>query len=95
MLTFVPKSRNMASKKLFKKNLNKMVFDVVEECFSVQLYNPSKAEVSDKLIDEAVEFRNSMTEKIHAAKNKEQFKAIHAEVEDAAVDFIHKINDLH
>lgn len=85
----------MASKRTFKKDLNKMVFDVVEECFSVQLYNASKTEASDKLIDEAVEFRNNMTEKIHAAKNKEQFKALHAEVEEAAVDFIHKINGLH
>ncbi len=85
----------MASKRIFKKNLNKMVFDIVEECFSVQLYNESKAEVSDKLIDEAVEFRNNMTEKIHTAKTKQEFKALHAEVEDAAVDFIHKINGLH
>jgi hypothetical protein len=36
-----------------------------------------------------------MTEKIHAAKDKKAFKALHAEVEDAAVDFIHKINGLH
>lgn len=85
----------MASKRIFKKDLNRMIFDVVEECFSVQLYNESKTEASNKLIDEAVDFRNSMTEKIHASKTKQEFKALHAEVEDAAVDFIHKINGLH
>ena len=42
----------MASKRNFKKDLNKMVFDVVEECFSVQLYNESKTEVTNKLIAE-------------------------------------------
>ena len=41
----------MASKRNFKKDLNKMVFDVVEECFSVQLYNESKTEVTNKLIE--------------------------------------------
>lgn len=85
----------MASKRIFKKDLNRMIFDIVEECFSVQLYNESKKEVSDKLIDEAVEFRNNMTEKIHAAKSRKEFKVLHDEVEDAAVDFIHKINGLH
>lgn len=91
MLKFI----KMASKRIFKRDLNRMVFDVVEECFSVQLYNESKTEASNLLIDEAVEFRNNMTEKIHAAKDKKAFKALHAEVEDAAVDFIHKINGLH
>ena len=85
----------MASKRIFKKDLNKMIFDVVEECFSVQLYNESKTEVSNKLIDEAVAFRNSMTEKIHAAKSKKDFKAITEEAEQAAEDFTHKVNGLH
>lgn len=85
----------MASKRIFKKNLNKMVFDIVEECFSVQLYNESKTEATNKLIDEAVEFRNNMTEKIHKAKTPKEFKVLHTEAEDMAVDFIHKINDLH
>ncbi|TXI83847.1 MAG: hypothetical protein E6Q37_09560 [Crocinitomicaceae bacterium] len=85
----------MASKRTFKRDLNRMIFDVVEECFSVQLYNESKTEATNKLIDEAVEFRNNMTEKIHAAKTKQAFKVLHAEVEDAAVDFTHKINGLH
>lgn len=72
-----------------------MIFDIVEECFSVQLYDPRKADASDKLIDEAVEFRNNMTEKIHAAKTKQEFKALHVEADEAALDFIQKINGLH
>jgi hypothetical protein len=85
----------MASKRIFKKDLNRMVFDVVEECFSVQLYNQSKTEETNKMIDEVVDFRNAMTSKIHAAKTKKDFPAIRAEVEDAALDFVHKINGLH
>jgi predicted site-specific integrase-resolvase len=85
----------MASKRKFKKELNYMVFDVVEECFSVQLYNVKKTDVTNKLIDEVIEFRNSMTAKIHKAKSKKDFPSLNNEVEDAAVDFIHKINELH
>ena len=72
-----------------------MVFDVVEECFSVQLYNGAKTEVTNKLIDEVVDFRDDIAAKIHAAKTKKEFQALRAEVEEAAVDFTHKINELH
>lgn len=85
----------MASKRKFKRDLNYMVFDVVEECFSVQLYNDKKTEVTNKLIDEVIDFRNSMTAKVHKAKSKKEFTTLNTEVEDAAIDFIHKINDLH
>lgn len=71
-----------------------MVFDVVEECFSIQLYNAKKTEVTNKLIDEVIEFRNAMTAKIHAAKSKKDFPALQEEVEEAAVDFIHKIHEI-
>lgn len=84
----------MASKRIFKRDLNKMVYDIVEECYSVQLFNDSKAEASDKLIDEAIVFRNGMTEKINKANDKKAFQVLHKEAEDAAVDFIHKINGL-
>ena len=84
----------MASKRKFKRDLNYMVFDVVEECFSIQLYNAKKTEVTNKLIDEVIDFRNTMTSKIHAAKSKKDFPALREEVEEAAVDFIHKINEI-
>lgn len=84
----------MASKRTFKKEINYMVFDVVEECFSIQLYNGKKTEASNKLIDEVIDFRNAMTAKIHAAKSKKDFPALKNEVEEAAVDFIHKVNEI-
>ncbi len=85
----------MASKRKFKRELNYMVFDVIEECFSVQLYDEKKTEVTNQLIDEVIEFRNKMAAKVHASKSKKDFTALNIEVEDAAVDFIHKINGLH
>jgi hypothetical protein len=84
----------MASKKDFKRELNYIVFDVVEECFSIQLYNATKTEASNQLIDEVIDFRNQMTSKIHAAKSKKDFPALKNEVEDAAIEFVHKLNEI-
>ena len=84
----------MASKRKFKKDLNRMVFDVVEECFSVQLYNENKTQATNELIEEVIGFRNGMSEKINSAKTTKDFPVLKNDVEDAAVNYIHKLNSL-
>ena len=84
----------MASKRSFKKDLDKMVFDVIDECFNVQLFNSEKTEVTNKLIEEVIEFRNGMSEKIQKAKTSKDFSPLHKEAEESAIEFIHKLNDL-
>ena len=84
----------MASKKEFKKDLNRMVFDIVEECFSIQLYNETKTQVTNELIEEVINFRNEMTGKIHKAKTNKDFPAIRKVAEEAAEDFVLKLNNL-
>lgn len=71
-----------------------MVYDIVEECFTVQLLNNSTTSVTEKLIDEAASFQEEMLSKISAAKVKGDFRAITEAIEDKAVDFIHKLNAL-
>ncbi len=84
----------MASKKYLKRNLNNMVFDIVEECFMIQLMDPAKGEKCEALIDEAANLQDAMLVKINAAKNKADFRPLRAEIEQAAVDFIQKLNGL-
>ena len=50
----------MANKRILKRNINEMVFDVVEECFFFEMTAPSKSENSAKLIDEAADFQDAM-----------------------------------
>lgn len=50
-----------------------MIIDVLDECFSIQLYNESKTEATDKLIDEALNFGDDVLAKIHEAKSKKDF----------------------
>ena len=63
----------MASKRTIKKALNGMIIDVLDECFSVQLYNESKTEATDKLIEEALTFGDDMLAKVHQAKSKKEY----------------------
>jgi 23S rRNA G2069 N7-methylase RlmK/C1962 C5-methylase RlmI len=84
----------MANKRVIKKQLNGMIIDVLDECFSIQLYNDSKTEATEKLIDEALSFGDDMLAKIHEAKTKKDFPAIRQMMEDKGVYFIEELNGL-
>ncbi len=84
----------MASKRKFKKQLNKMIYDTVEECFVVQMHEPAKVDVTNELVKELVEFRNTMREKIKSAKSSKDFKPVHAEAQDKANALVEKVNAL-
>jgi len=71
-----------------------MVFDIVEECFTMQILDPAKTEKADKVIDEAANFQDQMLVKINLAKSKADFKPITGEIEEAAIGFIKKLNGL-
>lgn len=84
----------MASKRDIKKGLNNLIFDIVDDCFSVQLFNEAKAEASDKVIDQAADFQDAMLTKINQAKSKAEFRAIHEEIEKKGEEFFHAVNAL-
>lgn len=71
-----------------------MVIDIVEECFTIQLIDQSKVEKADAVIDEAANFQDKMLTKINVAKSKADFRPITSEIEEAAIDFIKKLNSL-
>ena len=71
----------MASKRNFKKNLNKVIFEAMEDCYLVQLKDDSKKDVTDKLMTDIIAFRNGIRGKIHSAKNGKDFQPIQAEAE--------------
>ena len=84
----------MASKRKFKKHLNEMVYDIVEECFYLQLTDESKIKKSDKLIDEAAEFQDEILNKIAIGKSKKEFSEISIQVNEKAKYFVQKLNEL-
>jgi hypothetical protein len=70
------------------------VFDVVEECFTMQLFKPELTEKADAIIDQAANFQDRMLERINAAKTKADFRPIQVEIEKGAIDFIQQLNGL-
>lgn len=84
----------MASKRTIKKQLNGMIFDIVDECFSVQLYKTSQTEVTNKLIDEALDYRDEVLARIHQAKTKKDFPVIHENLEEKGIYFVEQLNAL-
>ena len=84
----------MANKRILKRNINEMVFDVVEDCFFFEMTAPDKAGRSAKLIDEAADFQDQMLSKMNQAKGKAAFRAIAQEVEAKAIYFVDSLNAL-
>ncbi|HLW40065.1 MAG TPA: hypothetical protein VKX31_06720 [Brumimicrobium sp.] len=84
----------MATVRDLKKRINGMIYDVVDECYSVQLYDDSKQEKADKFIDEAADFQEEIMAEIKKAKNKKDFKAIEKKVEDIEEEWIGRLNKL-
>ena len=86
----------MASKRNLKKHLVKMVVDVVEESYSIQLYNPKeKTKKTDKLIDEVLDFHDEMRSKIKAAKSKKEFAPLRQHIEKKGNGFYTELEGLY
>lgn len=84
----------MANKRELKKALNNMVYEIVEECYSIQLYDQGKEEASNKVIAETATFHDAALNKINTAKNKADFKVIVTDIEAAADQLFDKVNEL-
>lgn len=84
----------MASVRGLKKEVNNMIFDVVEECYSIQLLDPSKKEKTDVFIDDAADYMNAFSTKVNAASTKKEYRALVAEVEELAEEWIERLNKL-
>ena len=84
----------MANKRNLKKNINSLVFDVIDECIYLQENRTDKFESCEKLIDEVVNYYNEALSKINSAKNKTDYRSIAIELDDKAEKFIEKLNSL-
>lgn|GEM_PF-5924475 len=90
------KTNVMASKRILKKNLLKLVVDVVDESYSIQLYNPKeKTKKTEKLIDDVLNFHDEMRTKIKAAKSKKEIAPLRAQIEKNAIGYIEELNGLY
>jgi hypothetical protein len=84
----------MSNKRILKKSLNELVFDVVDECYYIQALDSSKEKATEKLIDEAATFQDSILSRMKKARGKEEFRAIVLDLEKKADHFVTSLNAL-
>jgi NH3-dependent NAD+ synthetase len=84
----------MANKRQIKKIVNSVIIDIVEESFSAQLFNESKSEASNKVIDAAASLQDDLLSRISQAKSKAEFKAIYADFESKTDELYDQVNKL-
>ncbi len=84
----------MASKKLLKKRVKRIVYEVLDSCDYHIVNEDQSAEQADKLIDDAVDFHEDIIARINASNEGKELSQISAEVDKANVEFTDKLNAL-
>ncbi|HSH65587.1 MAG TPA: hypothetical protein VLB84_07275 [Bacteroidia bacterium] len=91
----------MANKRNIKKDINSVLGNVLEECYSEMLNNPGvKEKEINSIIDDAVDLADNLISRVNHSKTipakekKAHFKKINEELEEKAIDFIEKLNKL-
>ncbi len=92
----------MANRRDIKRNINNVLGDVIEECYSEMLNNPAKNENEiNAIIDDAADLANDLMFRVNNAQDitkgksvKTHFNKISEDLEDRAIGFIEKLNKL-
>ncbi|PHR46607.1 MAG: hypothetical protein COA32_10715 [Fluviicola sp.] len=84
----------MANIRDLKKEVNNMVYDVVDECYSIQLFDESKKKDTDEFIDEVADFQEEVMTEINKATSKKEFSVIRQNAEKKAEEWVKKLNKL-
>ena len=88
----------MASRREFKKELNQVLSEVIEECYVKQLSADDKAHAeAEKIIDEAIQTFDSIMAKIYdkdVENSKVHFRNLKNELEERSKDLHKRIEGL-
>ena len=84
----------MGNKRILKKGLNEMVFDIVDECYFIQISDPNKLKATEKLITEVADFQDDVLSKMNKAKGKKEFRVIFTQIETKSDYFVDALNSL-
>ncbi len=84
----------MASKRLLKKRLRRIVEDLLDDCDYLIVNETSTADEADKLIDEAVDFYEEALNEINKAKEKSDYRKVVEMISTKEEQFFSKLNKL-
>lgn len=92
----------MPSRRNIKKDINSVLGDVLEECYSEMLNNPEKNDDKiNAIIDEAVDLADDLVARVNGAKKlksrkevKANFQSIIDDLHDKAIGYVERLNAL-
>ena len=84
----------MASKRLLKKRLHRIVEDLLDDCDYLIVNDAPTADEADKLIDEAVDFYEEILGEINRANNKADFRKVVEMITKKEDEFFDRLNKL-
>ena len=91
----------MSSRRMLKKRINNVVNNIIEECYSVQLYNQDKKAETNKIIDETVAMFNDMIGRLHHAKSitdrheqRKYYDALSSDLNKSSLGLLNKLNKI-
>ena len=88
----------MASIKNLKKDINYVLGDIIEECYTWELLNPkADPKAAEAIIDEAIAAFDTLIANVNSndvENKKSHYKNINSELEKTANKLIKKINKL-
>ena len=88
----------MASRREFKKELNQVLSEVIEECYVKQLSSDDKTYAeAEKIIDEAIQTFDSIMARVYdkdVESSKVHFRNLKKELEERSGELYSKIEDL-
>ena len=92
----------MTSRRMLKKKINTVMNDIIEECYSMQIYgNGKKDSETNKIIDEAVQLFDDLLTRTNAARSiqdnkemKKHFELINTDLEKNSLQLMTKMDKL-
>ncbi len=86
----------MAKIRQIKDEVNYLTYEIIDDCNTFMAYNPAKKEKAVKLVEEAVELRNKLIQKInHPDKvSNKYFKDIRNELIKGADKIFEKLRKM-
>lgn len=92
----------MNSRRMLKKKINTVMNNIIEECYSMQIYSKGKKDAeTNKIIDEAVDLFDDLLSRTNAARKiddkgelRKHFDLIHTDLEKNSLQLMTKMNKI-
>ena len=92
----------MNNQRLLKKEINHLINEIIEDCYSYQMYHPTKdPEGVTNIIDDSVDLLNDLVTRVNHTRNiqdkaekKQYFRAIKKDLDDKRLNLMQRLNKL-